>query len=370
MDRKLRIGIIGTGTISNKHAAGYKALEDVCEVVACADIVPGKAQEFIDRHGFKAQAFENHKDLLKLDLDAVSICTYNTQHAPCAIDAMRAGKHVLLEKPMCVTMEEATELLRVEKETGKILTIGFQPRYDDNMRKIKEIVQSGDLGKVYYVQIGGGRRCGIPECWTFNRKETTGVGVVGDLGCYAIDMAMNALGHPKPLTVSAITTNYFGKDPFYNGANAEKFDIEDFAVALVRLEGGITLDFRASWAMNMDTMGATLFLGTDKGLKIESVWPEVPWGGGWDGTTGPMSLYYSSKNDPEDCINEPIDFVSKTPDRGIIFNAKVKAFVDAVLTGGKAPIPTSEIIYNQAIIDGIARSAALGREVEIVIPEI
>ncbi len=369
MDRKLRIGIIGTGTISNKHATGYKALSDVCEVVAAADLVPGKAQEFIDRHGFNAKAFTDHRELLKMDLDAVSICTYNTQHAPCAIDAMRSGKHVLLEKPMCVTMEEATELRRVEKETGKILTIGFQPRYDDNMKKIKEIVESGDLGKVYYVQIGGGRRRGIPDCWTFNEKRTTGIGVLGDLGCYAVDMALNALGYPKPLTVSAITTNYFGTDPFHNGEKAAKFDVDDFAVALIRLEGGITLDFRTSWAMHMDTMGATLFLGTKAGLKIESPFPEVPWGGGWDGTTGPMTLYFDGK-DTEDCLSAPVEFVSKTKDKTAIFNAKVKAFVDAVLTNGPAPIPTSQIIYNQAILDGIARSAELGKEVEIVIPEV
>ena len=156
---KLRIGIIGTGGISNSHVKAYQQMEDV-EIVAGADIVPGKAREALDRWNLpQAKAFENTQEMLDtMELDAVSVCTYNTAHAECAIQALRAGCHVLLEKPMTVTLEDAQAVRRVEKETGKILTIGFQPRYDGRMRKIKEIVQSGQLGKVYYIQTGGGRR--------------------------------------------------------------------------------------------------------------------------------------------------------------------------------------------------------------------
>ena len=160
---KIRIGIIGTGGISNSHVRAYKKMEDV-EIVAGADIIPGKAREALDRWEFpEAQAFESAQEMLeKVELDAVSVCTYNSTHAECAIAALKAGCHVLLEKPMTVTLEDAQELRRVEKATGKILTIGFQPRYDERMQRIKEVVQSGKLGQVYYVQTGGGRRRGIP----------------------------------------------------------------------------------------------------------------------------------------------------------------------------------------------------------------
>ena len=364
MEKKLRIGIIGTGGIAGAHAGNYLKLPNV-EIVAGADIVPGKAREFLDRFGLtEAKAFDNHKDLLEMDLDAVSVCTYNTQHAPCVIDALNKGVHVLCEKPMSVTLEEAVEMRRAELKAGKILTIGFQPRYDDNMKMIKKIVGGGELGKVYYVQTGGGRRRGIPGK-TFIEKKTAGVGVLADIGCYGLDMALNSLGYPKPLTVSAVTYDYFGKNPKYVGEkDAARFDVDDFAGAFIRLEGGITLDFRMSWAMHMDFMGDTMFLGTDAGLKVESPGKDGTWGGAWDGGVGPMTLYHDVGGQ---CVSTPIPAAKPAEDR---FYLKVKSFVDAIINGESAPIPTSEIIYNQAIVDGIRRSAELGKEVEIVIPEI
>lgn len=236
---KLRIGIIGTGGISNSHVKAYQQMEDV-EIVAGADIVPGKAREALDRWNLpQAKAFENTQEMLDtMELDAVSVCTYNTAHAECAIQALRAGCHVLLEKPMTVTLEDAQAVRRVEKETGKILTIGFQPRYDGRMRKIKEIVQSGQLGKVYYIQTGGGRRRGIPGS-TFIEKRYAGVGALADIGCYSLDMVLNALGYPKPLTVSAVSYDYFGKNPKYTPPeDAARFSVDDFCGAFIRLEGG------------------------------------------------------------------------------------------------------------------------------------
>ena len=134
--KKLRIAIIGTGGIANAHMNAYKQMEDV-EIVGGADIIPGKARAFFDRHGLPdAKDFDDTETMLEaLKPDAVSVCTYNSTHAVCAIAALRAGCHVLLEKPMTVTLEDAQEIRRVEKETGKIVTIGFQPRYDGRMKK-------------------------------------------------------------------------------------------------------------------------------------------------------------------------------------------------------------------------------------------
>ena len=357
---KLRIGIIGTGGISNSHVKAYQQMEDV-EIVAGADIVPGKAREALDRWNLpQAKAFENTQEMLDtMDLDAVSVCTYNTTHAECAIQALRAGCHVLLEKPMTVTLEDAQAVRRVEKETGKILTIGFQPRYDGRMRKIKEIVQSGQLGKVYYIQTGGGRRRGIPGS-TFIEKRYAGVGALADIGCYSLDMVLNALGYPKPLTVSAVSYDYFGKNPKYTPPeDAARFSVDDFCGAFIRLEGGITLDFRMSWAMHMDTTGSTIFLGTDAGLKVEPANPESLWGGAWDGSCGNVTLFHDEFGEAT-CT--PVPLHDAKEDR---FYLKCRSFIDAVEQGLPAPIPTSQIIYNQAIIDGIIRSCECGHEVEI-----
>lgn len=200
--RKLKIGIIGTGWIADAHMEAYKHMPDV-EIVAGADLIPGKAEAFFKKHGVEGvRCYSSDEELIanEKDLDGVSICTYNCQHAPCAIHALNAGINVMLEKPFTVTTEEAVEVMRAEKKSGKVLTIGFQPRFDPNMQMIKKIVESGELGKIYYIQTGGGRRRGIPNS-TFIEKSTAGIGAMGDIGCYSLDCVLNAIGYPKPLTV-------------------------------------------------------------------------------------------------------------------------------------------------------------------------
>src|SRR5687767_13726910 len=143
-----RIGIIGSGGIARAHARAYKELPDV-EIVAVADVVPGRAQEFIDSLALpSATAFEDHRKALESQLDGVSVCTPNVAHHRVSIDALEAGVHVLTEKPMAVTLEQAIEMAQAAKRTGKLLSVGFQPRYDPNMKLVKEIIRT-QLGKVY-----------------------------------------------------------------------------------------------------------------------------------------------------------------------------------------------------------------------------
>lgn len=355
-NKKLRIGIIGCGGIAHAHMRSYRDIPEV-EIVGGADIIPGKARKFLDEFELSdAKDFESAEELLKMDLDAVSVCTYNSQHEVCAVAALNAGCHVLLEKPMCLSMKEAASIYAAEKRSGKILSVGFQPRYGKNFQKVKQIISSGMLGDVYYVQTGGGRYRGIPG-GTFIEKEKAGVGALADIGCYSLDFALNSIGYPKPLTVSAVAYDYFGTNPKYYGESG-RFSVDDFSAAFVRLEGGITLDFRMSWAMHMDTTGPFLFLGKDAGLKVSQ--PHyMPWGGAWDGTVGDITLYHDIFGQ-QTATPIPIDKEEKTN----LFFSKVRAFVDAILTGGTAPVPTSQILYNQAIIDGIIRSAESGHEVE------
>jgi len=360
--KKIRIGIIGTGGIANAHMRAYLSMDDV-EVVGGADIVPGKARAFFDRYDMAdAQAFEDFGELLKLGLDGVSVCTYNSTHSICSIGALNAGVNVLCEKPMSVTLDQAVQMVKAQKAAGKILTIGFQPRYDPDMIMVRDLVRSGILGKIYYVQTGGGRRRGMPG-GNFIRKELSGMGALGDIGCYGLDIAMNSLGYPKPLTVSAYAADYFGKNPKYQ-KEYKAFEVDDFSVALIRLEGNIALDFRMSWAMHMDALGDTYFLGTDAGLKVKSPGLGTTWGGAWDGTIGPVYLYNDIKGNHAETM---IPLKGENVDR---FKLKVRAFVDAIISGGPDPIPASQILYNQAIIDGIMRSSAACREVTVEIPEI
>ncbi|MDR0396584.1 MAG: Gfo/Idh/MocA family oxidoreductase [Oscillospiraceae bacterium] len=358
---KLRVGIVGTGGIAHAHMRAYAEMDDV-QIIGGSDIVPGKARKFLDEFGLTdVPDFEDNDKLYALKPDGVSVCTYNTTHHVCAVAAMEAGVHVLCEKPMSVTLDQAVQMAKTQKATGKILTIGFQPRYDANMRMVKEIVRSGALGNVYYVQTGGGRRRGIPG-GTFVNKELAGVGCLADIGCYGLDMALNSVGYRKPVTVSAYASDHFGKNPkYYQG----DFSVDDFTCALVRFEDGLVLDFRMSWAMHMDTMGDTLFLGTDAGLKVKSPNPHVNWGGAWDGSIGDVYMY-------SDVCGSQVEtkIPLKSSEKQNNFAAKVRAFLDAIKDGSPSPIPWQEIIYNQAIIDGIIRSSEAKREVDVVIPEI
>lgn len=370
VNKRVKVAIIGTGWIADAHIDGYKKMPDV-DIVALADLIPGKAEAFAKKHGIEnVRCYESDAALLdaEKDLDAVSICTYNCQHAPCAIHALKHGVNVMLEKPFTVTLEEAVEVMKAEKESGKILTIGFQPRMGENMKMIKKIVESGELGQVYYLQAGGGRRNGIPTPFgtTFIEKETGGIGAVGDIGSYSLDMLLNAVGYPKPLTVTGYTSNFFGTDPnYYAKSNhpeyAEKFGVDDFAAAFIRLEGGIVLDFRISWAMNMDTCGDALILGTKGGLRIPST---ECWNGEFD---KPLTVY---RNVAGEQISYQIPLIQDAPGAPSLFYKKLRSFVDAVKEGGEATVPSSQIVYNQAIIDGICKSAELGREVEIRVPEV
>ena len=369
--RKLRVGIIGCGWIAGSHIKAYLNQPDV-EIVAGADLVPGKAAAFFEKYGVEGVKtdYASHKEMLddeSLHLDAVSICTYNRQHAAPAIYALDKGVNVLLEKPFTVTLDEAVEVMKAEKRSGKVLSIGFQPRLDANMQMIKKIVQSGELGKIYYIQTGGGRRRGIPTPYgtSFIADETAGIGALGDIGCYSLDMVLNAIGYPKPLTVTGYKSAFFGKDPNYCGYRADKraeyakaFQVDDFAAAFIRLEGDIVLDFRIAWAMNMDTPGDTIILGTKGGLRIPST--EC-----WNGTVGgPMKIYH------EVCGQQVETEIPVITMKKGLFDLKIRTFLDACKNGTPAPVPSSQIIYNQAIIDGIARSAECGHEVEITVPKI
>ena len=367
VSKRVRVGIIGTGWIAHSHMESYLKMPDV-DIVAGADLIPGKAEAFFKEFGVSARCYTTTEELLeKEELDAVSVCVYNTAHAKCAVLALNAGVNVLLEKPMCVTIEEAAEIVRAEKQSGKVLSIGFQPRFDPNMQMIKKIVQSGELGEIYYIQTGGGRRRGIPTPFgtTFIQKDTGGLGALADIGCYSLDVVLNAIGYPKPLTVSGYKSDFFGKSRDYfrtegkPGSYADLFGVDDFAAGFIRLEGGIILDFRIAWAMHLDTPGDTIIMGRKGSLRIPST-------DCWNGSVGgEMTVYH----DLEGLGTETKVPIIEDTSQGLFYQ-KIRSFLDACKYNGKAPIPSSEIIYNQAILDGIAKSAAAGREIEIIIPEI
>ena len=360
MKDKIRVGIIGCGGIAGAHAENYLNCERA-EIAALCDLVPGKAAAFAERKGVAgANIYASYEEMFgREELDAVSVCTYNQAHADPTIAALRRGVCVLLEKPIAASVEDALRIIRAEKESSAFVSVGFQPRYDPDMQKIKEICQSGELGDIYYIQTGGGRRRGLPTAESFVRRDQAGVGAMGDIGCYSLDMVLNAIGYPKPLTVTGYASDFFGRDPRYKFSGS--FNVEDFAAAFIRLEGGIVLDFRISWAMHPDTPGDTIIFGKKGALRIPST-------DCWNaGVGGDMTLYYDDEN------GEPTEKkIPAAPDHGKedCFACKVRAFVDAVREGGPAPVPSREAFINEAIVNAILDSAEKGGEIVVDLPEV
>ena len=378
--KKLRIGIIGCGGIAKRHMGAYVNTPEA-EVVAGCDLIEGKAAELFKSYGIEGAKthYKNHEEMLadeSLNLDAVSVCTYNRQHVCCTIAALKRGLHVLLEKPMCVTMDEAWELYELTRKTDRVLSIGFQPRFDADMQDIKAVVESGVLGKIYYVQTGGGRRHGIPYRDnslenTFVKDETAGIGAIGDIGCYSLDLVMNALGHPKPLTVTGFKSDLFGTNPdFYyydrkkqknsdavKELRASEFSVDDFGAAFIRLEGGIIIDFRIAWAMHLDTPGDTIIYGTKGSLRVPST-------NCWNGSIGgPLKIYHEVAGKQVE-TELPMAAPAK-PGEPTLWDKKIRTFLAACRGECKVPAPIDEIIYNQAMLSGIVESSALGREIEL-----
>ncbi len=348
--KPLKLALIGTGGIAQTHMRAL-AKTDQIEVVAVCDIVEEKAARTAKEYGVP-KVFVDYHDILEMDeVEAVSICTWNQAHAAPAVDALHAGKHVLVEKPMAATLVDATAMAKAAKETGLILMVGVQPRFGFARKTAKAIADSGALGDIYYAEAVACRRCGIPG-GSFIRKETAGIGTVADIGVYALDEVLHIMGHPKPVAVSGIANNLLGKThhPVEGSWKwvPEDLSVEDFGVASVRFENGALMVFKTSWIMHMDSLGTNLVLGTKAGLKMH-----------------PLTIFTHQ-------YERLIDITPQQGDSkdGDLFLAKNMAFAEAIWEGKPSPIPAHEMLITNVIIQGLIDSAAAGREVAVSVPEI
>lgn len=232
----VRVALIGTGGIAGVHLDAYSKLNEA-EVVAVCDIVPEKAESASQKWGVQ-KWFTDYRKVIELpEVEAVDICTPHAFHAPIAIAALKAGKHVLVEKPMASDLKDAEKMVKTAKEKGKVLFCGIISRWSPFIQQIKGFVDSGALGEIYFAEMVSTRRRGIPG-WgsTFIRKETAGGGVVLDLGVYLVDTLLYFLNFVKPITCSATVSDFIGKqhDAVVCGGwwwNPDEFEVEDFGVA-------------------------------------------------------------------------------------------------------------------------------------------
>lgn len=350
--KKLNVGIIGSGSISTMHTEGYKKLDNV-NVIAVCDINEERAKKYAEKYNIP-QVFTDYREMLKLDeLDAVSVTTWNNGHAPITIEALKAGKHVLCEKPLALNAKLAEEMVKTAKETGKLLMVGFVRRFEENANYIKKAIENGELGKVYYAKTGYVRKWGNPGGW-FCDKSRSGGGPVIDLGVHVIDLIRYITGKPKAVSVTASTFNYLGAKEYIKGISKYRAqdsgdvdDVEDAATALIKFDNGMTLVFETSWVLHTKENHNYLELyGEKAGVQME-----------------PDLEFHEEKNE---YFVESKPVIQKDSNKfSTIFDREIAHFVDCIQNGTECRNLAEDGLEIMKILDAIYESAEKGHEVII-----
>jgi len=347
----LGVGVIGLG-IGRWHASQFDSYGR-CELVACCDLNAHLRNVTAEKHGLAAdRCYDDYRTMFaeakSTGLDAVSIAVPNKLHAPIAIAALKAGLHVLCEKPMAIDAVSARRMLAVAKKARRTLMINFSSRFEWESQAIKRAVEAGELGDIYFARSIWHRRRGIP-IWSewFYTKELAGGGPIIDLGVHRLDLAMWLMGSPKPVAVSASTYSVFG--PAIAKAKGKRYDVEDLGAALIRFDNGASLVLEASWAANIehDNEIATQLYGSQGGVIYRKL-PEPA-------ETEVVVFGEANGTMRNSQIAKPIGV---TP-------SSFQEFVDACLDKRK-PLATAEQgLSVQVALDAIYKSAETGKEVRL-----
>ena len=349
--KTVKLGLIGAGGISQAHCRTMASIEGA-EIIAASDLVQANLDRATENWGI-SKTFNDYNEMLEMDeLDAVLVCTPTGVHGAPTVAALKAGKHVLCEKPMEAKLGPATEMVRAAHENGKILMVALKLRYSPQVIKAKEIVDAGTLGDIYYVETVADRRRGNPG-GSFIRKATAGLGAAADIGIYALDTALYLMGHPKPIAVSGIASNELSLNNTWNPALKET-EVEDFAVGWVLFDNGARMVFKTCWCMNMDSLGGTIFLGKQAGLRLGVMEVRGPQEG--------VTVYGDEEGEIKDETFTEFESVD-------VFQREDQAFIDAVREGKPSPIDPDGVLLTNVIIQGVIDSSeAGGREVEVSVP--
>ncbi len=346
MAKKIRVGIIGTGGISHSHIRSFQKIEGV-EIVAGCDIKKDVLKTVAETYNIP-HTFSNYKDLLAMkEIDAVSVCTPNYFHATPTIEALKAGKHVIVEKPMSMTVKESEAMVATAKETGRKLVIGFQLRFSPQAQTIKRAIDAGELGKVLYARTQALRRRGIPNWGVFGQKKLQGGGPMIDIGVHIIEVTHYLMGKPKPVSVSASTYTYLGNKSSnirstWEGWDYKTYTVEDLAVGYVRFENGSSLAIESSFAAHIEEDIFNTTLMGDKGGASYS----------------PPKIF---KDEAGTMFNMTPAFVGNED----AMEVKIRDFIAVVRGEKKSDAPGEDGLVIQKILEGVYKSAETGKEVRI-----
>jgi predicted dehydrogenase len=344
-----RIAVIGAGAIGHDHMASFR-LHPAARVVAIAEVSPERGREAAERFGIPELVADYRAILARDDIDVVSIALPNYLHAKVALEALKAGKHVMLDKPMATNAADAALLVAEAKKHGVLFMVGQNFRFAAESQTAKQIVESGALGEVYHAKTSWMRRAGIPRIGSwFTQKRFAGGGCTYDIGVHALDRCLYLMGEFDAASVSGQTFAKFGPRGLGNGGwgrseidPGAKFDVDDLSIALIKLKSGRTVLLEASWAAHVPAVdaNATQLFGTEGGLTLP-----------------PVTLMRQTRGG---YVSESVD-----PLPPLVHTNRMVHFIDCVLGKAKPFVKPEESLAVQKILDAIYVSAATGREARI-----
>lgn len=351
MAKTLKVGIIGVGGIAGSHFPGWTQ-SPLAEMAAFSDLNPEVLKRVAAAQGVK-KTYEKPEDLIAdKDIDIVDICTPNMYHAPLAIAALKAGKHVICEKPLAPTPADIRKMIEARDKAKKLLMTAQHFRFSPTAQALKAEVDAGRLGDIYHARSWMLRRSGAPTRPGFIQKKHSGGGPCIDIGVHILDLTLWMMGFPKPVAVSGITQNKLSQLPgaFSNwgGPIPKEWDVEEFAAAMVRFETGATLVLEVSWLLNHKSgpgEDMQMWLYGDQG---GSHWPsnELLW------TNNGLKQHYNAQLQNE--VNGPEAHA-----------LECIRFAECVANKLPSPVPSEQSLDVLTILDGLYRSSAAGAEVRL-----
>lgn len=347
-----KIAVIGVGGISRVHLNAYQKNPDA-EIYALCDINEAQLKKRGAEYGVTRLYTDCETMLRELpEIDAVSVCTWNSAHAPCAIAALKAGKHVLCEKPMALNAAEAERMLEAARQSGKLLMIGFVRRFGNDCAVLRDLIKDDQFGEIYYAKTTYLRRKGNPGGW-FGDKSRSGGGPLIDLGVHVIDLTRYLMGNHRPVSVYGATfQKLFDRKDIQQAAGYQsvsagkddRCDVEDAATALIRFDNGSVISVEVSFSLNIEKdRGDIELFGTKAGAKLD-----------------PSLKIFSS-------MSHYMTNVELTTPTALsfdgLFDREIDHFIDCVRTGKPCLNPAEDGVTIMRILDGIYESARTGHEV-------
>jgi predicted dehydrogenase len=320
------------------------------QMVAMADVSADSMARWAKQYGIP-DSFANYEEMLrKVKPDAVSVCTPNGLHAPATLAALKAGAHVIVEKPMAMNAREAAAMIQAARKARRKLVIGFQQRFDLKARFIRRSVEDGQLGRILFGRVQALRRRGIPNWGVFGRKELQGGGPLIDIGVHVLEVTHFVMGSPRPVCASGAAWTYLGNRKSdvicqWPDWDHRTYTVEDLAVGQIRFEDGAVLHIESSFAAHIQDNVWNFQIMGEKG------------GATWD---PPLVARDQSGH----MVNTSPAWLPKS-DFGGIFGAKMRNFVEHVLYDAPTLAPAEHGLMVQKMLDAIYESAERGREVKI-----